>query len=105
VGRSSNEGRSPWANLSCFWQPICLFFFKSFCAISRVGIGDVKEGNQIVAVHNGQVFRFYEVVHMFERTAPGIPAKKTEFTNESLVQGCGQNKNRREIYLPAGCWT
>jgi hypothetical protein len=43
-------------------------------------MGDVKEGSQIVAVHNGQVFRFNEVVHIFEGTAPGIPAKKTEFT-------------------------
>ena len=43
-------------------------------------MGDRKEANQIVAVHNGQVFRFNEVVHIFEGTAPGVPGKKTEFT-------------------------
>jgi hypothetical protein len=43
-------------------------------------MGDRQDGNQIVAVHNGQVFCFNEVVHIFEVTAPGVPAKKTEFT-------------------------
>ena len=42
-------------------------------------MGDRQDGNPIVAVHNGQVFRFNEVVHIFEGTAPGVPAKKTEF--------------------------
>jgi hypothetical protein len=43
-------------------------------------MGDVKAGDKIVASHNGQVFRFNEVVHIFEGTAPGLPEKKTEFT-------------------------
>ena len=42
-------------------------------------MGDRQDGNPIVAVHNGQVFRFNEVVHIFEGTALGVPAKKTEF--------------------------
>ena len=35
--------------------------------------------DKIVAEHNGQIFRFNEVVHVFEGTAPGLRGKKTEF--------------------------
>ena len=46
-----------------FVNACVLIFFNSFCAISRVGRGYRKEANQIVAVHNGQVFRFNEPGH------------------------------------------
>ena len=63
-----------------FGNAFVLIFSNSFCALSREGMGDRKEANQIVAEHNGQVFRFNEVVHIFEGTAAGVPGKKTEFT-------------------------
>ena len=56
-----------------------LTVFICLCRISRMGMGDGLQGDQIVAVHNGQVFHFNEVVHVFEGTAPGIRARKTEF--------------------------
>jgi hypothetical protein len=31
-----------------------------------------------VAWHNGQAFRFHEVVHVWEGTTPGVRPKKTE---------------------------
>jgi hypothetical protein len=66
-------------SLLAFGNACVLIFVNSFCAIAGKGMGDRKEANQIVAVHNGQVFRFNEVVHIFEGTAPGIPGKKSEF--------------------------
>ena len=47
-----------------------------------MGQEDGLKGDQIVAEHNGQVFRFNEVVHVFEGTAPGIRGRKTENFNE-----------------------
>jgi hypothetical protein len=38
-----------------------------------------QDSSQILATHNGQSFRFNEVVHIFEGTAPGVRALKTEF--------------------------
>jgi hypothetical protein len=38
------------------------------------------ERGPILAAHNGQEFRFNDVVHIFEGTAPGVRAEKTEFT-------------------------
>ena len=52
------------------------FFFPR---ISRMGQEDGLKGDQIVAEHNGQVFRFNEVVHVFGGTAAGIRGRKTEF--------------------------
>ncbi len=63
-----------------FGNAFVLIFANFFCALLREGMGDRKEPNRIVAEHNGQVFRFNEVVHIFEGTQAGIPAKKTEFT-------------------------
>jgi hypothetical protein len=37
-----------------------------------------KERDVIVAEHNGQVFRFNDLVHVLEGTGPGVPKKKTE---------------------------
>jgi hypothetical protein len=38
-----------------------------------------QDSSQILATHNGQAFRFNELVHIFEGTAPGVRAGKTEF--------------------------
>jgi hypothetical protein len=35
--------------------------------------------NEIVGEYNGQTFRFNELVHIFEGTAQGVRAEKTEF--------------------------
>ena len=37
-----------------------------------------KDRGLIVAEHNGQVFRFNDLVHVLEGTGPGVPGKKTE---------------------------
>ncbi len=36
------------------------------------------EKGPILAAHNGQAFRFNDVVHIFEGTGPGVRAEKTE---------------------------
>ena len=38
-----------------------------------------QDSTQVLATHNGQAFRFNELVHIFEGTAPGVRAGKTEF--------------------------
>jgi hypothetical protein len=38
-----------------------------------------QDSRQILATHNGQSFRFNELVHIFEGTGPGVRAGKTEF--------------------------
>ena len=40
---------------------------------------DRQDSSQILATHNGQAFRFNELVHIFEGTGPGVRAGKTEF--------------------------
>jgi hypothetical protein len=40
---------------------------------------DRQDSSQILATHNGQSFRFNELVHIFEGTGPGVRAGKTEF--------------------------
>jgi hypothetical protein len=40
---------------------------------------DRKDRGHIVAEHNGQCFRFNDLVHICEGTEPGVRAKKTEF--------------------------
>ncbi len=54
-----------------FGNAFVLIIANFFCALSREGIGDRKEPNRIVVEHNGQVFRFNEVVHLFY---PDLPA-------------------------------
>jgi hypothetical protein len=61
-------------------------------------MGDVKEVNQIVVVHNGQAFRFNEVVHIFEETAPGIPGKKTKFM-KAWFKGVDNTKADEERFI------
>ena len=87
VGRESGSWKAVlmMANVKglaflAFVNAFVLIFANSFCALSREGMGDRKDPNLIVAEHNGQVFRFNEVVHIFEGTQAGVPAKKTEFT-------------------------
>ncbi len=80
-----------------FGNAFVLIFVNSFCAIAGEGMGDRKEANQIVAVHNGQVFRFNEVVHIFEGTAPGIPGKKSEFT-KAWFKGVDRTKAERDLF-------
>jgi hypothetical protein len=41
-------------------------------------MGERKERGLIVAEHNGQVFRFNDLVHVLEGTGHGVPEKKTE---------------------------
>ena len=74
-----------------FGNAFVLIFAKFFCALSREAMGDRKAVNQIVAAHNGQVFRFNEVVHIFEGTAAGLPGKKTEFT-KACFKGVDKTK-------------
>ena len=56
-----------------------------------------KEG-QIVAEHNGQRFRFNELVHVWEGTTPGLRPKKTEFI-KAWFKG---RRCKGQVYLQAG---
>jgi hypothetical protein len=38
-----------------------------------------QDSSQILVTHNGQAFRFNELVHIFEGTALGVRAGKTKF--------------------------
>jgi hypothetical protein len=59
--------------------PDSLFLFFVILGVTRgVEMTERKEG-QIVAEHNGQTFRFNELVHVWEGTTPGLRPKKTEF--------------------------
>ena len=53
---------------------------------------DRQEG-QIIAEHNGQSFRFNELVHVWEGTTPGVRPKKTEF-NKAWFKGYDDEKDK-----------
>jgi hypothetical protein len=52
-----------------------------------------QDSSQILATHNGQSFRFNEVVHIFEGTAPGVRALKTEFM-KAWFKGVGVKSDK-----------
>jgi hypothetical protein len=79
VGRRRYEDKSPQPSDCWFWKGFCPQPCVSFFAKIRAEMGDRTKEDKIVAEHNGQVFRFNEVVHVFEGTAAGLPGKKTEF--------------------------
>ena len=76
----------------------CFVFICTFdCFIVRtVLMGDLKEVDNIVAVHNGQSFRFNEVVHVFEGTTPGLKGKKTEFI-KAWFKGVDKTKDEERF--------
>ncbi len=59
-------------------------------------MGDGLKVDQMVAEHNGQVFRFNEVVHVFEGTAPGIHGRKTEFI-KAWFKGVDKSKEEESF--------
>ncbi len=61
-------------------------------------MGALKEVDSIVAVHNGQSFRFRlnEVVHVFEGTTSGLKGKKTEFI-KAWFKGVDKTKDEERF--------
>ena len=59
--------------LLVYSSSVLLAFFRAARMVERQDI------TQVLATHNGQAFRFNELVHIFEGTAPGVRAGKTEF--------------------------
>jgi hypothetical protein len=82
VGRRVDEKKSRRGCILFVLEPDSLIFLFVVLGIARGGgrggMTDRKEG-QILAEHNGQCFRFNELVHVWEGTTPGVRAKKTEF--------------------------
>ncbi len=54
---------------------------------------ECQERSQILATHNGQTFRFNELVHIFEGTTPGVRAEKTEFM-KAWFKGVGVKSDK-----------
>jgi hypothetical protein len=67
--------------LLVYSSSVLLAFFRA----ARRGVGvevamvECQDSTEVLATHNGQAFRFNELVHIFEGTAPGVRAGKTEF--------------------------
>ena len=70
-------GRKTWLNC-CGTDLLCSFVLLFFiCHVKVFWPGMAQQ--DVVVDSNGQTFRFNELVHICEGTAPGVRPKKTEF--------------------------